>query len=161
MLVMRINVLLFVVILVIVAAVFLYVIYMNKISTVYLAKNANINNSPNTNNSNKTVTNSPTINAIKLANSQYDGISYKIFPGPQNAQSLRALIGIKMLNNTISNGTKITLSMNNNTISTVYIPKNDSLYFIEASYGDDFGSYEGSLGDDGIIIVNSTGYIVS
>ena len=151
----RINVLLFVVVVVIVAAVFLYIINTNKTSIVYQSKNPNITNS------NTTANKSLNVNAIKLANSQYTGISYKIFPGPQNTQSLKALIGIEMSNNTISNGTKITLSMNNNPISTIYVPKNDSLYFIEASYGDDFGNYEGSLGDDGILIVNSSGYIVS
>jgi hypothetical protein len=156
---MRVNILLFVMALVIVAAVFLYIIHTNKISTTYLIKNTSAINSTTVNN-NSTATKSSNPNAIKLVNSQYASISYKIFPGPQSAQSLKALIGIEMSNITISNGTKIELSMNNNPISNVYVPKNDSLYFIEASYGDDFGSYEGSLGDDGIILVNSSGYII-
>ena len=140
--------------------IFTYFIYINHSKNNQTITVTTKNNSTISNNNQTSNTTTKTYNRIKLSNSQYYSISYKIFPGPLSSATLRALTGIEMSNTTVSNGTEIRISMNNNLISNVSVPKNDSLYFIEASYGDDFSNYEGSLGDDGIILVNNSGYII-
>ena len=98
---------------------------------------------------------------IRLQDSQYAPYSYKIFPGPLSSQAQSALAGFSMQNRTFSNGTAIiNLSANGQTAASFTVTANDSVYFVETSFGDDQGHYDGSLGDDFVLLVNQTGYIV-
>ena len=44
---------------------------------------------------------------------------------------------------------------------TITLAPGDKLYVVETSFGDDSPGYDGSLGDDGFVIVNKGGYVAN
>lgn len=99
--------------------------------------------------------------AQKLNDSPFAQYSYRIFPGPLSQQAILALAGFQMQNTTYQNGTtRVAFYVNGAPVENITVQKNYSIYIVETSYGDDRGNYDGSLGDDALLLVNQTGYIV-
>ena len=82
---------------------------------------------------------------------------------PLSADAERALDGFKMNKKTQSDGSvEINLvALKNNYVNQSYVVKpGQKLYFIETSWVEDGPSYDGSLSDDGAVLVDSDGYVV-
>ncbi len=90
----------------------------------------------------------------------YYGYSYLIYPGNISSQSRSALDGYNMALSQGPNGAEnITLSTQGRG-GTVTLQAGERLYIVETSFGDDASGYEGSVGDDGFVMVDQNGYVV-
>lgn len=103
-------------------------------------------------------------NAIKLAGSIYASQANLVYaPGMSSPKYVAAGFNISIKSISGAN-VSVTLSALSNRLSnsTFVLPKNDSLYYVDASLGDDSApSGEYSLSDDHVAIVNASGYIVN
>ncbi len=94
-------------------------------------------------------------------NSPYFYYSYLVWTN-NTPESSVAMAGFLLYNKTLKNGSvELTLSAKNYGVSKqINLSRTDSLYIIDTSLGEDFGSSDTSLADDGFVVVNSTGYVV-
>ncbi len=90
----------------------------------------------------------------------YYGYSYQIAPGSLSAQSKAALDGYTMTTSQTPGGENVTISISGRS-STVTLASGETLYVVETSFGDDGPGYEGSLADDGFVLVGQNGYVVN
>lgn len=100
---------------------------------------------------------------LKFQGSQYDGVSYQIFPGSLSSAAQTALRGFDMTTNPLSGGsTQVTLSAKEPQYrnQTYTVKPGETLYFVDQSSSDDSVSFDAALTDDTAIIVDSQGYIV-
>lgn len=93
----------------------------------------------------------------------YYSSSYLIAPGNLSQQSRTALDGYNMVVDRLANGYEnITLSVGGTKASGVLaLSPGSKLYIVETSFGDDGPGYDGSLADDGFVVVNQNGYVVN
>lgn len=104
----------------------------------------------------------PSSNAILFNSTPYVQYSYLISDPSLSQQAQSALAGFKLVRTPLQNGSveiNISLSANNQANSVILAP-GYKMYVVETTFGDDGYGFDSSLGDDGFIIVNSTGYIV-
>jgi hypothetical protein len=95
-------------------------------------------------------------------NSQYAPYAYMIYPNVD--QSAAAQVAISDFNMSIRNSpndsVNLTMTFTDTGASySVIVKPTDKLYFIDRNLGDDSAGRDGTGGDDGYILVNSTGYI--
>ena len=126
-------------------------------TTIIQAQSANLPSNSGT--SNSSVANAGARELFK--NSPYFYYSYLVW-GNNTQKSSVAMAGFSLYNKTLKNGTiELTLSAKNYGISKqINVSRSDSLYIIDTSLGEDFGSSDTSLADDGFVVVNSTGYVI-
>jgi hypothetical protein len=97
-----------------------------------------------------------------LSSTPYAPYAFRVYPGPRSAATRQALAGFQV--RVTPEGTRFKLTVllvgsGQRAVSKTY-PVGDRVYFIEASLGDDAGSSELNLGDDGILVTNPQGRIV-
>jgi hypothetical protein len=97
-----------------------------------------------------------------LSGSQYAQYAYRIYPGPVSASAQQAMAGYSIT--TKSSGANVVVVVSTAGSSTALSRKAysaaDSVYFIEANFGDDSGVTELNPGDDGLVVTNPAGLIV-
>ena len=106
---------------------------------------------------------SPQSNSTTLFSSTpYYQYAYVVSDPTLSQQSRSALAGFNLTNTQLANGTrKITITFQGSGQSqVVMLQPNYTLYVIEATFGDDSYSFDSSLGDDGFVVVNPSGYVV-
>ena len=101
-------------------------------------------------------------NATLFSSAPYAQYSYLISGPNLSQQAQSALAGFKFTRTPMQNGSieiNISLSGSSQGNSVVLAP-GYRMYIVEATFGDDGYGFDSSLGDDGFVIVNSTGYVV-
>lgn len=101
-------------------------------------------------------------NATLFSSTPYAPYSYLISGPNLSQQAQSALAGFKLVRTPLQNGSveiNVSLSGNGQGNSVVLAP-GYKLYIVETTFGDDGYGFDSSLGDDGFVVVNSTGYIV-
>ncbi|MDE1768230.1 MAG: hypothetical protein KGH67_02015 [Candidatus Micrarchaeota archaeon] len=106
-----------------------------------------------------TATNS---NATLFASSPYAQYAYLISNDTLSQQAHAALAGFNLSNTKLANGTrKITIALQGTSQNQMLMLRPGyKLYIIETTFGDDGYGFDSSLGDDGFVLVNNTGYII-
>ncbi|MCL5429892.1 MAG: hypothetical protein M1504_00250 [Candidatus Marsarchaeota archaeon] len=103
-------------------------------------------------------------NATLFSSTQYYQYSYLISSPTLSGAAKSAVTGFNVTRSVLSNGSTEVQFMQygtNNSAGAYIVPNGDSLYYIDGSFGDDSpptGEY--SMGDDGIVLINSSGYVV-
>lgn len=101
-------------------------------------------------------------NAILFNSTPYAQYAYLISSPTLSQQAQSALAGFKLVRTTLQNGSvemNISLSGSGQGNSVTLAP-GYKMYLVEATFGDDGYGFDSSLGDDGFVIVNTTGYVV-
>jgi len=99
--------------------------------------------------------------AILFANTQYSPFAYLISSATLSSQAQAAISGFSLSRSSSQNRTTtLTLTyLADGSKQVISLKPQYKLYFIETSFGDDgFGS-ESSLGDDGVVMVDPSGYV--
>lgn len=93
----------------------------------------------------------------------YAAYAYRVYPGPVSAQAKLATAGFSV--DVRPSGGHEVLSVGAASFGqppqTKVLPPGDQVYFVEAAFGDDSGNSDYSAGDDGVVVTNSTGHLVS
>ena len=121
-------------------------------STATLAQSGNPSNNVNATNSSK----------VLFADAQYSAYSYLISPGQLSQQAQNAMDGFNMTTANLTNGSSsVTLTVIGTTAAKNFVLKPGyKLYIVETSFGDDGYHFDSSLGDDGFVVVDPSGYVV-
>lgn len=108
-----------------------------------------------------TSTTSPKLGPL-LSSTQYASLAYQIYPGPITAKAKIATTGFNVQVKISGNNELVSVAVPGSTSppQTSTFPKGDSVYFIEATLGDDSGNSDYSAGDDGVVVTNPQGRIV-
>jgi hypothetical protein len=97
-----------------------------------------------------------------LSSTQYAQYSYRLYPGPVGASAQQATAGYSI--STKVSGSNVVLLVStagsSKPLSRKTYPAADTIYFIEANFGDDSGATELNPGDDGLVVTNPQGLIV-
>lgn len=100
-------------------------------------------------------------NAVLFNDTPYSQYSYLISSPSLSQQAQSALAGFKLVRTQLQNGSvemNISLAASGQGNRVVLAP-GYKMYIIEATFGDDGYGFDSSLGDDGFVVVNSTGYL--
>lgn len=97
-----------------------------------------------------------------LSSTQYASMAYKLYPGPVSAKAKLALAGFNVKVTPSGNQAVVSVSLATSSAApqTSTIQKGDSVYFIDATLGDDSGNSDYSGGDDGLVVTNPQGRII-
>ncbi len=88
--------------------------------------------------------------------------AFSIWPGTPNSAAQAALTGLSISVRRQGAGLSVSASVNGQPAGAPHLyPGGADVYVIEASMGDDSGSSEYNLGDDGIVVTDAQGRIVS
>lgn len=97
-----------------------------------------------------------------LSGSQYAQYAYRVYPGPVSASAQQATAGYSITTKLSGDTVVVVVSTagSSTELSRKTYAAADSVYFIEANFGDDSGVTELNPGDDGLIVTNPAGLIV-
>jgi hypothetical protein len=97
-----------------------------------------------------------------LSSTQYASMAYKLYPGPVSAKAKLAMAGFNVKVTPSGNQAVVSVSLATSSAApqTSTIQKGDSVYFIDATLGDDSGNADYSGGDDGLVVTNPQGRII-
>ncbi len=111
--------------------------------------------------SGSTTTTTPKLGPV-LSSTQYASYAYKLYPGTPSSKAKLATTGFNVKVTPSGSKVVVAVSLAGSTSSpqTSTIQKGDSVYFIEATFGDDSGNSDYSGGDDGLVITNPQGRII-
>jgi hypothetical protein len=97
-----------------------------------------------------------------LSSTQYASYAYRIYPGSVSGSAQQAMAGYSI--STKVSGANVVVAVStagsSQAPSQKTYPAADTVYFVEASLGDDSGTTELNPGDDGLIVTNPQGRIV-
>jgi hypothetical protein len=97
-----------------------------------------------------------------LAAQPFAQYAFAIWPGTQSAAAKVALTGLTVSVQRKASGLSITASVNGQKPGPAHFyPRGARVYVVEASMGDDSGSSDYNLGDDGLAVTDSQGRIIS
>jgi len=93
----------------------------------------------------------------------YASRAYQVFPAMPSAQTDRALTGFRLSFQDVSpTSAEVTVTdLQDNTTQTATFGRTDRLYFIETRMGDDGFDGETNLSDDGFVLTDAQGHIIS
>lgn len=99
---------------------------------------------------------------VLFSRTAYAPYAFQVFPGSMSQQASAAMSGFSMNTTALANGTtSISVSLKSTSQSqTIMLGPGYKLYVIETTFGDDGYGSDYSLGDDGFVLVNQTGYVV-
>ena len=95
-----------------------------------------------------------------LASSQYAPYAYQIYPGALSQQAQAALSGIDFHVKPGKTSFTVSVGATGGSSQSSTFPNGDKVYVVEASFGDDSGNADYSLGDDAIIETNAAGRMI-
>ncbi|HUY10004.1 MAG TPA: hypothetical protein VMW80_11280 [Candidatus Dormibacteraeota bacterium] len=98
-----------------------------------------------------------------LSSTSYGAYAYQLYPGAPSASAKLALAGFSYTATPSGSSVRFTLSVvgGGQPPQTKAYPSTDHIYFIEASLGDDSGSSEYNFSDDGVVVTDASGHVVS
>ncbi|MDE1865364.1 MAG: hypothetical protein KGH94_01850 [Candidatus Micrarchaeota archaeon] len=99
--------------------------------------------------------------SVLFSSTPYYAYSYQIYPGAVSPQAKSAMDGYSMnISQAAAGAENITISVQGRS-GTIAITSGERLYIVETSFGDDAPGYEGSVGDDGFVVADQNGYVLS
>lgn len=97
-----------------------------------------------------------------LASQPFAPYSFVIWPGTPSVAAKAALTGLSVSVHRQASGLSITAGVNGQTAGPAHLyPKGVRVYVVEATMGDDSGNSDYNLGDDGIVVTDAQGRIIS
>jgi hypothetical protein len=98
-----------------------------------------------------------------LLNSQsFAQYAFAIWPGTPSTAASAALTGLTVHVQRQTSGLSVTAAANGQPANPVHFyPNGAHVYVVEASMGDDSGSSDYNLGDDGLVVTDAQGRIIS
>lgn len=131
-------------------------------TTIYSVTTTQIIATSNATSSNNVGTSVQSNSTVLFSSSQIYPYSYLIYPGSLSSNAKAALSGFTIMNRTLANGsTELFIEEQRYGINqSITLASNDKLYFIETTFSEDGFGNDGSLSDDGFVVVNSKGYII-
>jgi hypothetical protein len=97
----------------------------------------------------------------KLSSQSYASYSFVVWPGTPNSAAQAAETGLTITVHKQGTGISVVAGVNGQPVPAArYYPTGTKVYVIEASMGDDSGSSDFNLGDDGLIVTDSQGRIL-
>lgn len=97
-----------------------------------------------------------------LSSQSFASYAYAIWPARPAATAQAALTGLTVTVHRQGTGLSVRAGVNGQPpASPQYYPLGARVYVVEASLGDDSGSSDYNLGDDGIVVTDATGRIVT
>ena len=97
----------------------------------------------------------------KLSSEPYASVAYQIWPGPVSSTASQALTGLAVSVHRRAGGLAVTAAARGQGPATSHLyPGGVRVYVVEASLGDDSGTLDYSLGDDGVVVTDAQGRIV-
>ncbi len=96
-----------------------------------------------------------------LSSQSYASYAFPVWPGTQSQAAKAALTGLSVTVHRQGTGISVTAGVNGQAAGAPHFyPAGARVYVVEASMGDDSGSSDYNLGDDGIIVTDAHGRIV-
>jgi hypothetical protein len=104
----------------------------------------------------------PSLSAGPKLNSQsYASYAFLVWPGTPSAAALAAKTGLVIKVNNQGSGISVAAGVAGQPLpAATFFPGGARVYVIEASMGDDSGSTDFNLGDDGLVVTDSHGRIL-
>jgi hypothetical protein len=97
-----------------------------------------------------------------LTSQPFAQYSFAIWPGTPNANAKAALTGLSVHVHSQGSGLSITAAVNGQPAAPAHFyPGGAHVYVVEATMGDDSGASDYNLGDDGIVVTDVQGRIIS
>jgi hypothetical protein len=97
-----------------------------------------------------------------LKSQSFAPYAFSIWPGTPTSVAQAALTGLSISVHRQGSGLSVTASVNGQQPGTAHFyPGAADVYVVEASMGDDSGSSDYNLGDDGLVVTDAQGRIVS
>jgi ubiquinone/menaquinone biosynthesis C-methylase UbiE len=96
-----------------------------------------------------------------LSSQPFASYTYRIWPGQRSSAARAALAGLAVTVQPQGPGLSVVAGVNGQPRSARYYPGGARVYVVEAAPGDDSGSTDYSLGDDGVVVTDAQGRIVS
>jgi len=95
-----------------------------------------------------------------LATQSFAQYSYQVWPGTPDATARAALTGLSVSVHRQGTGISVAAGVSGQPATARLYPQGARVYVVEASMGDDSGSSDYSLGDDGLVVTNAHGRIL-
>jgi hypothetical protein len=96
-----------------------------------------------------------------LSSQPFASYSYQVWPGRRSPAARAALAGLAVTVHRQGTGLSVVAGVNGQPGSAHSYPGGARVYVVEAALGDDSGNTDYNLGDDGIIVTDGLGRIVS
>ena len=96
-----------------------------------------------------------------LASEPYAQYAFQVWPGAPSAAARAALTGLSVTVHSEAGGLSVSASVNGQSAGAPHVYRNGvRVYIVEASMGDDSGSSDYNLGDDGLVVTDAQGRIL-
>jgi len=96
-----------------------------------------------------------------LASQSYAQYSFEVWPGQPSPAAKAAMTGLTITVTRISGGIRVIAGVAGQNPSPPRLyPGGTKVYVVEAALGDDSNNADYNLGDDGVIVTNSSGRIL-
>ena len=96
-----------------------------------------------------------------LSSQPFASYAYKIWPGQRSSAAQTALAGLSVTVHSRGAGLSVVAAVNGQPGSAHYYAGGVRVYVVEAALGDDSGNTDYNLGDDGLVVTDAQGRIVS
>ena len=95
-----------------------------------------------------------------LASQSYAQYSYLVWPGAPSAAAKTAMTGLSISVRRTGSGISVSAGVSGQPGASHSYPRGARVYVIEASMGDEAGTSDYNLGDDGVVVTDAQGRIV-
>jgi hypothetical protein len=96
-----------------------------------------------------------------LTSQPYASYAFAIWPDTPSSAAKAALVGLSVTVHRQADGVAVTAAANRQPGTTHFYPAGRRVFVVEAAMGDDSGSSDYNLGDDGIVVTDASGRIIS
>lgn len=97
----------------------------------------------------------------QLSSEPYAQYSYLIWPGTPDATAHTALTGLSITVRRHGTGLSVAAGVIGQPVAPHFYQRGARVYVVEASLGDDSGSSDYNLGDDGLVVTDTQGRVLS
>ena len=95
-----------------------------------------------------------------LASQSFASYSYRVWPGAPSAAAKTAMTGLSISVRRTGSGISVSAGVSGQPGAAHAYPGGARVYVVEASMGDEAGSSDYNLGDDGVVVTDAQGRIV-
>lgn len=95
-----------------------------------------------------------------LTSQSYASYAFQVWPGTPSAAAEQAMTGLTISATRQGNGVTVKAAANGQSATGHTYPTGARVYVVESSLGDDSGSSDYSLGDDGLVVTDAAGRVV-
>lgn len=95
-----------------------------------------------------------------LASESFASYTYRVWPGARSAAARTAMTGLSISVRRTGSGISVSAGTHGRPAAAHAYPGGARVYVVEASMGDEAGSTDYNLGDDGVLVTDAQGRIV-